>query len=64
MFTAVLVDCDTVTVALELNPPSEAVTPAVPVPTAMAKPEFTVTTLLFVEVQVALEVTLPDVPFW
>ena len=60
-----MVDCETFTVALLVNPWNDAVTlVAGPVPTAMAKPlDVTVTSLVFPEVQVADDVTFPVVPF-
>jgi hypothetical protein len=58
-------DCETLTVALLLNPSNEAVTlVAGPVPTAIAKPvELTVTTFVLLDDQVDDNVTLPVDPF-
>jgi hypothetical protein len=65
MLTALPAACETFTVALPLNPPNDAVTlVACPVPSATARPlEFTVTTLVFPEDQLADDVTVAVVPF-
>jgi hypothetical protein len=59
----VLVELVTFSVALPLIPPSEAVTLVDPTECPIAKPlEFTVATLAFPAVQLAVEVTFPVDP--